>query len=345
MPTYYVFVDTNNGVATPANDTPDTSTSKYQTRGDYWPATTARWLSLATAVANTVLRGVVGDFVFQCTGTVDDSPVNIGTGLTNWSSIRIIGDCGATEDTSDYTLNSGTGVGYCLQVSSYNGPVFLEKLRFYHRGVSVVGYAGVYCYSTGANVQLHVDSCFVRVNSAYTTSSAGIHVTVAVPFTIKNSVIRAEGSSSSQRNGVRGISTTANTMILANCTISNFTGSTDIAAVWPKTIINTAVVNCTSVTSGTIVTNSNNATRTGTGSNPVTIADNAWDPQLNDYPANDYRPLSTSSLLSAGLGPSANADVPTTDISGRPRSGATANIGPYEYYAPVRPFTLITTTG
>lgn len=49
-------------------------------------------------------------------------------------------------------------------------------------------------------------------------------------------------------------------------------------------------------------------------------------------PANhDYRPKAGSPLISAGIGPALDANVPLFDIAGNPRSGNTCSIGAFEF--------------
>jgi len=68
-----------------------------------------------------------------------------------------------------------------------------------------------------------------------------------------------------------------------------------------------------------------------TGTNTVLISN--WDDQFADasYATSlDYRLSATSDLLGSGIGPTADANVPSTDIIGTARVGATCDVGPFE---------------
>ncbi len=59
-----------------------------------------------------------------------------------------------------------------------------------------------------------------------------------------------------------------------------------------------------------------------------------WAENFNDYANDDFTIGSEggdADIVGAGIGPSSDANVPTTDIIGNSRSGATCTIGPFEY--------------
>lgn len=64
------------------------------------------------------------------------------------------------------------------------------------------------------------------------------------------------------------------------------------------------------------------------GSNNLT----STTPVFVDEPNDDYHNAYNSPAIGAGLGPSSDVDVPTIDIDGNPRSGATTDIGADLYY-------------
>ncbi|MCK5600972.1 hypothetical protein KAR91_03825, partial [Candidatus Pacearchaeota archaeon] len=57
-----------------------------------------------------------------------------------------------------------------------------------------------------------------------------------------------------------------------------------------------------------------------------------WAANFNDYAAGNFTPLNVD-LPNAGVGPSGDGSVPTTDIIGNARSGAVCTIGPFEFFA------------
>lgn len=70
---------------------------------------------------------------------------------------------------------------------------------------------------------------------------------------------------------------------------------------------------------------------TATGTNSLT---NQSDP-FTDSANGDFSLASGSNAIDAGIGPSSDANVPTTDINGETRSGTTCDIGAAEYVAAV----------
>jgi len=72
----------------------------------------------------------------------------------------------------------------------------------------------------------------------------------------------------------------------------------------------------------------------GNGTNAVDWDSGAtdWAANFTDYSNGDFTPLDDD-LPGAGVGPSSDSDVPTTDIIGNTRSGSTCTIGAFEYQA------------
>jgi len=102
------------------------------------------------------------------------------------------------------------------------------------------------------------------------------------------------------------------------------------------TIKNSSILNCSddlSLSGPSTV--DHNAADDGEGTNPVSISD--WDDEFYNasYTADlDYRMSLGSHLRDAGVGPSADSDVPADDIVGESRSGGTASVGPFENQYP-----------
>ena len=72
----------------------------------------------------------------------------------------------------------------------------------------------------------------------------------------------------------------------------------------------------------------------GDGGNAVDWTSEAtdWAANFEGYAIGDFRPKNVD-LPGAGIGPGSDADVPTTDIIGDSRSGATCTIGAFEFQA------------
>lgn len=73
------------------------------------------------------------------------------------------------------------------------------------------------------------------------------------------------------------------------------------------------------------------ASNDGDGTNPVSVSN--WDDQFINPNYNtdvDYRIADGADLKNAGVGPSANSNIPVLDILGNRRSGSVCNVGPFE---------------
>jgi hypothetical protein len=71
----------------------------------------------------------------------------------------------------------------------------------------------------------------------------------------------------------------------------------------------------------------------GDGTNSVGPAGGSWAAEFADPANGDFTLLNTGNLYDAGVGPTGDSNVPTTDIDGDTRSGATCDIGCDEYAA------------
>jgi hypothetical protein len=69
----------------------------------------------------------------------------------------------------------------------------------------------------------------------------------------------------------------------------------------------------------------------GTGTNSQTPNGADWDNELNDSANGDFTALTGGNIEDNGVGPTSDANVPTTDIDGTTRSGTTCDIGCDEY--------------
>ena len=97
-------------------------------------------------------------------------------------------------------------------------------------------------------------------------------------------------------------------------------------------IHNNASFNNTDDFNGTATALTHNASDDGDGTNEVDWDSGAtdWAANFEDYSNYDVTPLDAD-LPDAGIGPSSDANCPTTDIMGNTRSGTTCTIGAWEF--------------
>ena len=143
---------------------------------------------------------------------------------------------------------------------------------------------------------------------------------------VENTAIAAD------KDGIRLLAGTAGHII--NCTINGLGGAGNgLNANATFKIRNCAVFN-TADDFVTVTDVSYCASDDGDGTNEVD-----WDNEATDWAANfegyavgDFRPKDAD-LPGAGIGPGSDADIPTVDIIGNSRSGATCTIGAFEFQA------------
>jgi hypothetical protein len=322
----YIFCDSDVG-GTPTNTTPDTSTSKYHTTST-WPANGARWASIASAMADTTIVGIADDLTFLVQGSADFAAFNTGT-LTSALSVLVEGNAtGAVWDDTKVTCTGSAGGGVAnLSLAVSQTVKNIQLVSTISSGTP----RGAYCSGTGACT---LENLKIRFTGTTSTGGPGITGTTAPPasVTAKNCIVDVINSNSSGSNS--GIS-------LQTATVGNFyncvfrgagTGATN----------GDNLVNCVFIGFSTQGGSSGNykycVTVNGTGTNPVTVS--SWADTFIDYQNFDYRLRTGSALIGTGIGPSADASVPTTDIAGNTRSGSTTDVGA-TMYAPVLTITSI----
>jgi len=185
--------------------------------------------------------------------------------------------------------------------------------------------------STGTNTSVHITNCILDGDNVNSNAFAGQS---GSDFIITNCVISGQWA-----RGVYGyIAGTTYTVYNNTMTTTARASSRGIdciaaANVYVKNcaVFNNALTPDIDADADTI---DYCATDDGNGTNGVTLGGSTeWTANFNDYTNKDFTPLENGDLVGAGVGPSVDAIVPTTDIIGNPRSGATCTIGAFEYRA------------
>ena len=121
-----------------------------------------------------------------------------------------------------------------------------------------------------------------------------------------------------------------------NIFYDNGTGIYLGASVGTTTIKNNALFNNTDdINDSSSATIDYNASVDNDGTNNVaeSSSDTHWTDDFEDAANGDFRVKSTSNLVGAGVGPGTDSDIPTIDMGGDTRSGATCDVGADEYVA------------
>lgn len=329
----YIFCDSDNG-GTPTNATPDTSTSKYHTTSA-WPANGARWASIAAAVADATIQGLADDLTFLIQGTADFSAFSLGA-LTSALSVLVEGNAtGAVWDDTKSTVLGSTTVAGCIALA-LAVPQTLRNIQLNNTQSSGTP-RGAYCNGTGACT---LENLKIRFTGTSTTNGVGIVGTTAPPsaVTARNCIVSG-GNNPNSVATYSGIS-------LQTGTVGNFYN----CVFWGANTGVTNPDNCVNCAFFGFATQGGNsamykycATVNGTGTNPVTVSD--WNAAFQDYANFDYRLKAGSPLIGAGIGPTGDASVPTSDIAGNTRSGSITDVGAAMYVSlgprRIRPATMI----
>ena len=317
----YIFVDTDNGVATPAG-TEDGSTGKYHTTSS-WPANTARWLTLGGALANATITGLAHDLVVYVQGATNDGSSAITTSGLSATSLEIIGNSGAAAwDDAKYSwvLTGSSQTMFNNDKTTFG--VTIRNLQVKHTGTSTTVNNGLQNNSAATMV---VDSCFVVMNGAATSggTSYGVSQANASGTTnVYNTIVVMQNSGASTRYLFRRGGGTLNCY---NCIAYSEGGGTGFFGA-----ASSAAVNCVSFNTAddynfaSVTYSASDDVQSGTGNvNGLTWAD-----QFVDHANGDFRLKSGSTLIGAGLDDPASG-LFSDDIAGTTRSDW--DIGAFEY--------------
>lgn len=305
----YIFCDSDNGVTTPG--------TLYQTTST-WPANSDRWSSIANALGNATIQGLADDLTFLIQGTANFGFANVSA--LSALSVLIEGDAtGAIWDDTKATIqNSGTAAPLTLALSV---PMTVRNVQAQNSQSSGTPRIA-YCTGTGA---VTLEGLKLRGLSTSINTATGINGTTAPPasITAKNCIVDMSGCAAPS-NGIGIQSATVGSFY--NCVFRGAgTGTTNADS----------CVNCAFFDFATQGGGSGNynycATVNGTGTNPISVSN--WNTVFVNYGGFDYRLLPGAALIGAGIGPSSDPNVPTTDIAGVTRSGTTTDAGAAMYVA------------
>lgn len=327
----YIFIDTDNGVTTPSNTTPDTSTSKYHTTGSIgsFPASGACWNDLRNAFTDATITALTDDITFFCKGSADDtnaSSYNF-TPAVLAASITITGDCTtAAWDSNKYTLST-TNSSQILLGFTYQGNVTVQNIQLYHNGSNSAPYA-LEIAPTGGTATYTIRNVKSRVEGSGTGTGRAFSYSTSQSYTVRfiNCTAQQVGSPGGRRDGINGSATP--TVHVYNCAIEGFSGTGAFGINNTDTVTNCAVFNNTDDFGASAGTISYCASDDGDGTNAQTGA--TWANEFNAYTTGDFTLLSGSTKCKDNGLTDPASGLFSDDITGATRSGSW-DIGPSEY--------------
>lgn len=191
----------------------------------------------------------------------------------------------------------------------------------------------------GAPTNFVMKDCLLRIATSVTAHAVVFngHASLSGGGIIQNCVFSCN-TANLATNGFWVVSGSG-TWNVYNCAFQGFGVSSSGFNLKISTTGNATVKNCSSfnsrddfdvVADGTAIID-HCASDDGDGTNPIAVA--SWATQF--YNANyvadvDYRIKAGTSLYNAGVGPSADGDVPALDIVGDVRSGTLSSVGPFQ---------------
>ena len=229
-------------------------------------------------------------------------------------------------DASKYTKIQDVTYGEGIRVSDVLSQVTVLSLQIYATANMTPFHIDV-----GSVCNVTVDKSILVIPSGRTSNDTAVAWNQALSvLKITNSVLAFGGTPPLSGAGVVGGCTMYNSLV------RGFVKGFNIGT---YTVKNSIVFdNTTDFAGGTV---DHCASDDGNGTNPVSISN--WDDEFYNpnYTVDfDYRMSLGSHLRDAGVGPSVDSDVPTDDIVGDTRSGATASVGPFENQYPIPPNTI-----
>ncbi len=318
----YVFVDTDNGTATPS--TPVHTSSA-------WPANADRFNTLGAAVGNATVRAETDDITIFCQGVAADTARPLISPSMLAASITVQGNLNSAKwDTTKYRIEyTGTALE-ALYVTYAIGNVTIKNLQVQNDGTNTGGpYAVRFNATTGAFTYT-LDSCIGRIGVASGTTP-GYAFRLGIGSTaigrITNCIaVKLASAGTNSRIGFAGPSGSSDRTAY-NSIAQNFNGGFEQLL---------KAVNCVSFDNtddfgASVTTIEYCASDDGDGTNPITGLN--WADQFVDYTNSNFTLKAGSGLIGTGIGPASDANVPTTDIAGNPRSGTTTDVGAAMYVA------------
>ena len=311
----YVFVDTDNGSLTPG--TPVHTSSA-------WPANADRFISLATAVGNATVRAETDDITIFCQGVSADTSRCLISPSMLAASITVQGNLNSAKwDNTKYRLLYSGSILEAFYVTYAIGNVTIKNLQVQNDGTNTGGPYAVRFNATTGTFTYTVDSCVLRIGVASGTSVGyGVRFGISAASTGQclNTIVVKLSSAGGTRLGISNPDIVYNSLAY-NC-------DTGISGV-------TTAKNCISFDNtddfATTTTIAYCASDDGDGTNAITGL--TWADQFVDYTNSDFTLKAGSGLIGTGIGPASDANVPTTDIAGNPRSGTTTDVGAAMYVA------------
>jgi photosystem II stability/assembly factor-like uncharacterized protein len=235
-----------------------------------------------------------------------------------------------------------TGIYDATKYTKLRDPVQQEGIQISSTSIQKISVSKIQFYATqqtlhfylaqGCACDVYLENCLLAVASGVSIHSYMIwqRATNTSTLSIRNCVLNYEGAGVC--SGTAILFEGGNSKIY-NSIVRGFTTGLNQNGVQTVVSKNCAVFDNTN-DFGTITTIDHCASDDGDGTNPITIA--SWAAQFASASyatATDFRLLSTSELLNAGVGPSVDALVPSTDILAFTRSGATSTVGPFEHWS------------
>ncbi len=171
---------------------------------------------------------------------------------------------------------------------------------------------------------VYIQRCVI---DATTSGVMGMHDAGAVNSTayIENTVISSDGDGIS-------FSSSIGAGHVINCTVNGLASSNGVEVDTAIKVRNVASFNNADdwVTVTDVEYCASDDTEAGAGNIDWDAGATDWAANFTDYTTYDYTPLNVD-LPDAGVGPDTDADVPTVDVIGNPRSGTTVTIGAFEF--------------
>jgi len=321
----YIFVDTDAGTSQPGTAVHASSS---------WPAAGDCFSRLNTAFAHATVQAETDSITFYCRGAADDTLSTTLSDTVLSQDVTIIGETTTpVYDTSKYQIRNTGASANCFVISKTTGTVTLRNLQVTNAPTNTQTALRTSA-STGTLTTL-IEQCLIGTGGAPTSGFAvgfGAAPSTA-SITVRNCVIWCDAGSTG-RTGIdsTGVASTTSLKIYNNVVTGFATGINRRATGGANMLFknNAVFSNTDDFGSGSAtITLDYNASDDGDGTNAVTGV--TWTNVFEDYANQDFRVKSGNALIGAGIGPTSDANVPTTDFYGNSRTGTTTDIGASMY--------------